>query len=172
MAGLSSQSGQPQPIWSRKTDMFYIVFLFLMIFLALALDFVPFFPVNSPPWATTLYTYYRTNCNDPLYAKDQPFFRLYIVIEAVYSVPTCIWAIRGLIQDDKMIPVHLLVFATHLVTSTAVCFVEVLGAKDWPREDVNKNLPGYVIFFAVAIVLWADMFSRVKMLVIGKTKLN
>ena len=48
-----------------------------------------------------------------------------------------------------MVPVHLLVFATHLVTSTLVCFVEVLATKDWPKEDINKNLPGYVIFFAI-----------------------
>lgn len=43
---------------------------------------------------------------------------------------------------------HLLAFATHLVTSTLVCFVEVLATEDWPREVINKNLPGYVIFFA------------------------
>ena len=88
-----------------------------------------------------------------------------------------------------MVPVYLLVFATHLVTSTLVCFVEVLATKDWPKEDINKNLPGYVIFFAVGVshlcrqpvthdnlglasVLWVDMFSRVKTALKGKTKLS
>lgn len=92
-------------------------------------------------------------------------------------------------EDDKMIPVHLLVFATHLVASTLVCFVEVWAAKDWPKEDINKNLPGYLVFFVVgtshllrqpathdnldsATVLWVDMFSRVKTGLTGKTKLN
>ncbi len=41
--------------------------------------------------------------------------------------------------------------ATHLLSSTAVCFVEVLGAQDWPREVVNKNLPGYVGFGTVGM---------------------
>ena len=64
----------------------------------IAIDFVPLYPVKLPSWATTLYDYYRTNYNDPLYAKDPPFFRVYVFIEAVYLVPTCIWAIRPLIQ--------------------------------------------------------------------------
>lgn len=172
MSGASSQPGHRRPVWGRKIDMFYIVFLFLVVFLALTIDFVPLYPVKLPSWSTTLHDYYRMNYNDPLYAKDPPFFRLYVFIEAIYSVPTCIWAIRGLIQDNHMVPVYLLVFATHLVTSTLVCFVEVLATKDWPKEDINKNLPGYVIFFAVASVLWVDMFSRVKTALKGKTKLS
>ena len=48
-----------------------------------------------------------------------------------------------------MVPVYLLAFATHLVTSTLVCFVEVLGTKEWPKEDINKNIPGYVVFLAI-----------------------
>ena len=55
-----------------------------------------------------------------------------------------------------MVPVHLLAFATHLVTSTLVCFVEVLATDGWPREDINKNLPGYVVFFAVGTCLLCD----------------
>lgn len=37
------------------------------------------------------------------------------------------------------------------MTSTVVCFVEVLATKDWPKEDINKNLPGYLIFFAIGM---------------------
>ena len=40
--------------------------------------------------------------------------------------------------------------ATHLATSTMVCAVEVWGAEDWPREVVNKNLPGYGGFFVIS----------------------
>ena len=50
-----------------------------------------------------------------------------------------------------MTPVHLLVFATHLVVSTVVCLVEVLGAEDWPRESVRKNVPGYVLFLGIGM---------------------
>ena len=50
-----------------------------------------------------------------------------------------------------MTPVHLLVFATHLVVSTVVCLVEVLGAEDWPRESLRKNVPGYVLFLGVGM---------------------
>ncbi len=64
-----------------------------------------------------------------------------------------LWSIRGLVQDDKTVPLNLLVLATHLLSSTAVCFVEVLNTKDWPREVINRNLPGYVGFGVVGMFL-------------------
>lgn len=172
MTNAPSAASNAQPIWSRKRDLFYVVFLFLVVFLALTIDLVPLYPVELPSWATILYDYFRINYNDPLYEKDPPFFRLYVIIEAVFSVPTCIWAIRGLIQDDKMVPAYLLVLATHLVTSTLVCLVEILGTHDWPKDDIKKNVPGYVGFFAIATCLWLDMFLRVKATMTRKMKVN
>lgn len=162
MADVMYQASNAQSIWNRKRDMFYVVFLFFVIFLALTVDFIPLYPVELPSWATMLYDYFRINYNDPLYERDPPFFRLYVVIEAVFSVPTCVWAIRGLIQDDQMVPLYLLILATHLVTSTLVCLVEVLGTQDWPRDAIKKNVPGYVGFCAISTCLWIDMFLRVK----------
>ncbi|EHK98901.1 hypothetical protein M7I_5411 [Glarea lozoyensis 74030] len=43
-----------------------------------------------------------------------------------------------------MAPVHLLVLSTHLISSTLVCLIEVIYTEDWPRETINKNIPGYV----------------------------
>lgn len=48
--------------------------------------------------------------------------------------------------DHKLAPLYLLVWATYYVTSTVVCFVEMVGAKDWPAEDLAKNRPGYIVF--------------------------
>ena len=92
-------------------------------------------------------------------------------------------------KDDKMAPVYLLVLATHLVTSTLVCLVEVLGTHDRPKEDIKKNVPGYVGFFAIgtfyllrycmthvdldlATCLWIDMFFRVTTSMTRKIKVN
>jgi len=118
-----------------------------------AIDLIPLYPISLQPYTSFLYDYFRTTYNDPLYFKDPPFFRLYIIVEAVYTVPMCLWSIRGLIHDDTTTPLHLLVLATHLLSSTAVCFVEVLGTQDWPREVINKNVPGYVGFGVVGMFL-------------------
>jgi len=168
----SPSSRQPLPLSTRKIDIFHILFLSFIVFLALsttfphphphphpppqtnpspAIDLVPLYPIALWPYTSIFYEYFRTTFNDPLYFKDPPFFRLYTILEAVYTVPISLWSIRGLIQDDKNTPLNLLVLATHLLSSTAVCFVEVLGAQDWPGEVVNKNLPGYVGFGTVGM---------------------
>lgn len=68
---------------------------------------MPFYPVKLPSWATTLYNHYRSNYNDPLYEKNPPFFQLYVAIEVMYSVPICIWAIRGLISGTSRLDFEL-----------------------------------------------------------------
>lgn len=50
-----------------------------------------------------------------------------------------------------MVPLYLLPLATHLVISTVICFVEVWNTQDWPSEDINKNLPGYVGYFIIGM---------------------
>jgi hypothetical protein len=69
-----------------------------------------------------------------------------------------------------MVPVHALIFATHLTISTVICLVEVLCDEDWPREIIIKNVPGYILFFAAAGFLWIDMFARVRASVLAKDK--
>ena len=49
-------------------------------------------------------------------------------------------------DDTTTTPIVLLILATHLLTSTLVCGVEVWSMKDWPVESINKNLPGYFGF--------------------------
>ncbi|OJD24151.1 hypothetical protein ACJ73_04486 [Blastomyces percursus] len=149
----------PRSIWSRKLDILYVVFLSTTVFLAFAIDFVPFYPAGLfPQWATAVHDFYVNNYNDPLYVKDPPFFQLFVAIEVLYSVPLSLWAIRGLIQDNRMLPLYLLPLATHLVLSTVICFVEVWNTQDWPAEDINKNLPGYIGFFVIVIYPLSDSF--------------
>lgn len=50
-----------------------------------------------------------------------------------------------------MTPMYLLVLATHLVSSTLVTLVEMTATPDWPREVINKNIPGYVIYLLVGM---------------------
>jgi hypothetical protein len=85
-----------------------------------------------------------------------------------------------------MAPVHLLVLSTHLISSTLVCLIEVIYTEDWPRETINKNIPGYVSFlivgrsqfahaptlthFLLGFIMWFDMFRRVKLALNSKLK--
>ncbi|EER40506.1 conserved hypothetical protein [Histoplasma capsulatum var. duboisii H88] len=173
MVGTPPHRVHPRSLWSRKLDLLYVVFLSATVFLAFSIDFVPFYPPGLfPQWTTAIYDFYVNNYNDPLYVKDPPFFQLFVVMEALYAVPLSLWAIRGFIQDNRMVPLYLLPLATHLVISTVICFVEVWNTQDWPSEDINKNLPGYVGYFIIAITMWVDMFSRLRSSLIEKAKVN
>ena len=48
--------------------------------------------------------------------------------------------------DHKLAPLYLLVWATYYVTSTAVCYVELVATKDWPTEHIAGLKPSYLIF--------------------------
>ena len=127
MASMSSQPSTARPIWARKSDLFYIVALSFVIFLALsasffpsahlsllycnsplsppggggvttAIDLIDLYPISPPTWFRSFHTYFIANYNDPLYAKNPPFFRLYLLIEAFCSIPASLWCIRGLIR--------------------------------------------------------------------------
>ena len=84
-----------------------------------------------------------------------------------------------------MILVHAFGFATHLVTSTLVCLVEVWADNDWPRAVINQNIPGYLLFLGaggsepatkrrslnnIACFLWLDMFFRIRAVLTDKIK--
>ncbi|EEH03133.1 predicted protein [Histoplasma capsulatum G186AR] len=99
MASTSSQSAQPRSIWSRKSDILYVGFLSTTVFLAFAIDLVPFYPAGLfPHWSRAIYDFYVSNYNDPLYVRDPPFFKLFVMIEIVLAVPLSLWGIRGIIQ--------------------------------------------------------------------------
>lgn len=136
---VGARSGRALSTWDRKVDMFYVVYLHFVLFLAFgmfssslssgtaqsramlnvllsyctAIDFVPLYPAVTPSWARTFYDYFRLKYNDPLYAKDPPFFRLYAIVEAVFTVPVCVWSIRGLIQGT-LLPIIYILGSLHI----------------------------------------------------------
>ncbi|KAH6674870.1 transmembrane protein 6/97 [Halenospora varia] len=169
MAPRSKPAG-PRSIWTRKADMLYIVILAMLSIFPLFLDFIHYSPIPLPKIFHFPLDWFKAEYNDPLYTRDPPFFKLFIIVEAVYLLPMSLWCIRGLVKDSKMVPLHLLVLSTHIVSSTAVCGVEMYYTKDWPQEYLDKNLPGYVIFGALSAVMWADMYSRTKNALMGKMK--
>jgi len=169
MAPKTSQPASVRPIWSRKLDLFWVFFLSVCIFFGFSVDVMPFYASRLPPWATALYDYFITEFRDPLYVRDPPFFKFYLFLELFYIIPTCVWSIRGLIIQDPMTPLYLLLFSFHYVISDAVCFVEMINS-DWPREFIVKNVPGYLIMGSIVAVMWVDMLFRVRSTMIGKVK--
>lgn len=53
--------------------------------------------------------------------------------------------------DNTVNSIYAFALATYLMTGTLVCLVEMWGDADWPREIINKNIPGYLIFFAAGM---------------------
>ncbi|KAG9233116.1 hypothetical protein BJ875DRAFT_505558 [Amylocarpus encephaloides] len=190
MAGTASTLGHSRSLWNRKMDMLYIGWMSSVAFFPISvismartsipnpdsagivLDFVPYYPIALPSWATFAYDFYIREFNDPLYAKDPPFFQLFLVLECIYLVPMSIMGIRVLIKDTPLAPVHLLVYSTYIFTTTFVCLWEVICTEDWPQETINKNIPGYVSFLFIAAIMWVDMFGRLGTTLVAKAKLS
>ncbi|KAH8647335.1 transmembrane protein 6/97 [Xylariales sp. PMI_506] len=157
-------------IWARRLDLFYIAYILSAAIFPFLLDFAVYYPVDKPHWSTNFLDWMLREIDDPLYQQHHPFLEMYTAIEALYLLPHGFWCIRGLLKDDAMVPFHLLIWSWYMVQSCAVCGIEVWAAKDWPRESVNKATPGYVVFFIIGFVMFADSATRVRSVLLKKQK--
>lgn len=73
---------------------------------------MPFYPAGLfPHWSRAIYDFYVSNYNDPLYVRDPPFFKLFVMIEIVLAVPLSLWGIRGIIQGVSTGPISSLILS-------------------------------------------------------------
>ncbi|WEW59572.1 hypothetical protein PRK78_005046 [Emydomyces testavorans] len=134
-----SKRGESKPAKSscrNRLDTAYIAFFALHLVIMFVLDLVPLYPESIKPVALEkLRQLYIDKYQDKFFTEPPGWFRAYIVMEAVYHVPASIAIIRGLLNDDAFVPVHLLVWAVQSFITTLTCLVEVWDWTDRTREQ-------------------------------------
>ena len=166
----SSSSAQPLSLLDRKTDILWIALLIFEIFLAVTLDFVPYYPLGSWLRTNPFHEYYVTAYNDPLYTENPTFWQVYVAIELVFSMPMATSGIQGLIKGDDSRTIHLLALATHVISSCLVCIAEIWSANGWSVRRMHPCLPGQIAHLFVWVVFWLDLFGRLKRKFAAKAK--
>lgn len=63
-------------------------------------------------------------------------------------------------QDDPLVPVHLLVFALQTAITTATCIAEYSSWIGYTSEQRFALGQLYVPYFALAVLMGVDMFGR------------
>ena len=91
-------------------------------------DLAPLYPAAIRPQVTVdIRTWYIATYKDRFFTDPPTWFRLYMLLEAVYHLPLSLWAVPALLRDDALVPLHLLVWACETALTTLTCVVEAMS---------------------------------------------
>ncbi|KAI1170966.1 transmembrane protein 6/97 [Nemania sp. FL0916] len=160
-------------------DRVYLVYFLIHIPVLFCVDLVPLYPSHlwSPPTSPLsflgdLRTWYISQYNDQFFAPPPApipsFFTLFAFLELVYHLPVSLWAVRALWGSaGKLgggVELALLVYGFETALTTATCMYE---AALWDPEVVTLDQKMVLVgglyggYFALAVVMTIDMYSRV-----------
>ncbi|GIK03891.1 hypothetical protein Aspvir_007966 [Aspergillus viridinutans] len=159
-------------IWSRKRDLFYLIFFIIHIPIVVLVDAVTFLPTAlQTNFGLKTHADYLATYQDKLPEETAPWFCVFVFMELYYQVPLAIWAIVALIRDNPMVPVHLLVFGGHIFLTTLTCLVEMWSWEDRTFAQKRTLTMMYGPYFALGAFMALDMFFRLRGKLLGKKKL-
>jgi EXPERA (EXPanded EBP superfamily) len=88
-------------------------------------DLTPFYPAAiKPSFLTAIQTHYINTYKDRFFIDPPPFFTTFAALEAVYSLPLSVWAVRAILRGMSATTLPLLCSTRCLVWSGMV----------WKRE--------------------------------------
>ncbi|KAK2743839.1 hypothetical protein FQN55_007059 [Onygenales sp. PD_40] len=150
-------------IWERKLDLLYLVFFALHVVIILAVDVTPLYPASfKPTFLDQIRNYYINTYQDKFFTEPPGWFWGYIIMEAVYHLPLSIWAVRGIMRDSPLVPIHLLLFSMQTFMTTMTCLIEAWSWADRSREQKVALSYLYAPYALFAAGLGLDMFCRLK----------
>ncbi|KAG6988979.1 hypothetical protein G7Y79_00066g094970 [Physcia stellaris] len=159
---MASKAHRVSSIWLRKRDLFYFAFFTVHLPVILLVDLGLLYPpAFTPSLITTIRDFYIESYHDQNFIDPPGWFKGFIWMEAYYHIPLSIWAIRGLLQDDALIPLHLLIYATQTAVSTCACIADALT---WDISTTQKISLGqlYVPYLLLSLFMGIDMFGRLQ----------
>lgn len=159
--------------WSRKLDYVYLAFFLIHIPVMLAVDFAGFYPASiRPTFTLQIRDYYIDTYRDRFFIDPPLWFRGFMVLELVYHLPLSLWAIPAILRDDALVPLQLLVFALETAVTTLTCTLEMLSWEGYSVEEQSRLCALYVPYLALAILMGADMLSRLRRTLLAKSKVQ
>ncbi|KAF7163598.1 hypothetical protein CNMCM5623_008447 [Aspergillus felis] len=159
-------------IWSRKLDLFYLIFFIIHIPTILLVDAVTFLPTFlQTNIGLQLRDFYIATYQDKFAEAAPPWYAAFVVMELFYQTPLSIWAIPALIRDNAMVPVHLLVFGMQVFVTTLTCLVQVWSWEDRTVAQKQSITMLYGPYLALGAFMALDMVFRLRGRLLGKRKL-
>ncbi|RJE26860.1 integral membrane protein [Aspergillus sclerotialis] len=158
-------------IWNRKRDLIYFVFFAIHAPLSLV-DTFPLLPsfLQADIFAQ-LRQFYVSTYNDKFFQETPPpWFSAFICMELLYHLPLSIWATGGLLRDNPMVPVHLLVFGVQAFITTVTCLVEVWSWTDRTDAEKQNITMLYGPYAALGGLMALDMIGRLRGRLVQKSK--
>jgi len=121
-----------------------------------------------PAFMSSITDFYRDTYKDQFFVSAPPFFKLFMWLELLYHVPTCLWTYWGLPNDSPKTPVILLIYAVETFVTTSVCIAEYVA---WPLTvDEKINLTTlYGPYLALSLLMGIDMYFRLVSSIIKDT---
>ncbi|KAI5293939.1 hypothetical protein KEM52_004979 [Ascosphaera acerosa] len=160
-----------ESIWRRKADLVYLLFFVIHVAVMLCVDLVSLYPASlTPQVLLRLRRFYNDTYQDKYFTDPTYWGVMFLVMEAVYHLPLSLWAIRALIQDHPLIPLHLLVWAVQTAVTTLTCLADLWSWPDRTVEQKKTLTSMYGPYALFAIVLGLDMLGRLKGRLLASSK--
>ncbi|KAL1969844.1 hypothetical protein VTN77DRAFT_7353 [Rasamsonia byssochlamydoides] len=157
-------------IWTRKLDLLYLVFFIIHVPIIFLVDITPLYPASlTPRFILRIREFYIETYHDKFFEHPPAWFGAYILMELVYHVPVSVWAVGGLVRDDPLVPLHLLIWAVQAFLTTLTCLVEVWSWTDRTREEKANISMLYGPYVGFAALMGVDMFWRLRKQLVQKT---
>jgi len=151
-------------IISRPLDLVFFIYFVTHIFPTMFLDsYLALIPL-TPDFLKSINQWYTEKFNDPLFVNTPNWFRGFANIELFFHLPFFFYVSIGLWKDTTSIRLPMLVYSSHVTTTTFVCLVELLFTKHKGLTDSQRNLliSFYLPYFLIPLVCMINSFSRIR----------
>ncbi|GES89482.1 sigma intracellular receptor 2 [Rhizophagus clarus] len=132
------------PITSRPLDLIFFVYFTTHIFPTVFLDSYPVLKPLAPNFLKSTNQWYTENFNDPFFINTPNWFKGFTYIELLFHLPFFFYVSIGLWKDATSIRLPMLIYSSHVTTTTFVCLVELIFNKHEGLTNSQRNL---LIFF-------------------------
>ncbi|KAF2452760.1 transmembrane protein 6/97 [Lineolata rhizophorae] len=137
-------------IWTRKTDLAYLLFFLLHIPIMLVVDFAPLYPdAIKPIWMDAIRQVQIDNYHDRFFSSPPAWFGAYVWMEALFHLPFSVWAIGALVRDDSKLPLGMLIFGCQTFFTTFTCIADFLSWEDYSLQEKIDLGTLYVPYLAL-----------------------
>ncbi|KAF4553023.1 Hypothetical protein D9617_8g050360 [Elsinoe fawcettii] len=155
-------------IFTRKTDLLYLIFFSIHLLVMFNVDLIGLYPAwLQQTYMLDLRKWQVATYKDQFFVSPPAWFTLYTWLELLYHVPFCLWAIPALKNDDPRVPVQLLVYAMETGVTTVTCIADYMS---WTMisEREKRALHGlYVPYLTISVFMGVDMVARLNAIVTG-----
>ncbi|KAJ5445070.1 Transmembrane protein 6/97 [Penicillium cf. griseofulvum] len=135
------------------------------------IDTVPLQPsILQTNLSHQLRDFYITTYRDKFFENPPTWFTVFIWMELLYHLPLSIWAVRGLLKDHPLVPVHLLVFGIQAFITTLTSLVVVWSWTDRSVAEKQQLTMLYAPYMALGGFMALDMVFRLRDKLMPKSK--